>query len=324
MIKNQWYPILDSGEVTSRKITGTTRLGEKLIVWRTPDGKISIMADKCIHRGASLSLGAIKGDCVACPFHGFLYDCSGKCTLIPANGKINTVPDQYKIRVYPAMEKHGFIWMWYGEPRTNLPEIPWFENLDDSFHSSGFSQHWASHYSRCIENQLDVVHLPFVHHNTIGRGNKTLVHGPFTSITDNGLFVYYNNVTDDGRTTPQKTGEYKGNEINRPHLQFIFPNIWQNWLTGKLRIMIAFVPIDDSNSRLYIRIYQKILKVPILSGLFSISFILSSKIIANQDRSIVITQHPKITDYQMDENLIGGDYPIVVYRRIRKAMQQST
>jgi hypothetical protein len=25
-----------------------------------------------------------------------------------------------------------------------------------------------------IENQLDVAHLPFVHHNTIGRGNRTL------------------------------------------------------------------------------------------------------------------------------------------------------
>ena len=29
---------------------------------------------------------------------------------------------------------------------------------------------WDAHYSRVIENQLDVPHVPFIHHNTIGRG----------------------------------------------------------------------------------------------------------------------------------------------------------
>jgi phenylpropionate dioxygenase-like ring-hydroxylating dioxygenase large terminal subunit len=37
---------------------------------------------------------------------------------------------------------------------------------------------WNSHYSCAIENQLDVIHLPFVHADTIGRGGKTVVHGP--------------------------------------------------------------------------------------------------------------------------------------------------
>jgi phenylpropionate dioxygenase-like ring-hydroxylating dioxygenase large terminal subunit len=32
-----------------------------------------------------------------------------------------------------------------------------------------------THYSRAIENQLDCAHIPFIHKNTIGRGNKTLV-----------------------------------------------------------------------------------------------------------------------------------------------------
>ncbi len=37
---------------------------------------------------------------------------------------------------------------------------------------------WNIHYSRVIENQLDVQHLAFVHRNTIGRGDKTLINGP--------------------------------------------------------------------------------------------------------------------------------------------------
>ena len=32
--------------------------------------------------------------------------------------------------------------------------------------------HGTTHYSRAIENQLDTVHVPFIHHNTIGRGGR--------------------------------------------------------------------------------------------------------------------------------------------------------
>ena len=52
------------------------------------------------------------------------------------------------------------------------------------------SEVWSVHYSRAIENQLDVVHLPFVHPNTIGRGHKTLVNGPVTKWDDETLRLW--------------------------------------------------------------------------------------------------------------------------------------
>ncbi len=36
---------------------------------------------------------------------------------------------------------------------------------------------WHVPFLRAVENQLDVMHLPFVHKTTIGRGNRTLVNG---------------------------------------------------------------------------------------------------------------------------------------------------
>jgi len=59
--------------------------------------------------------------------------------------------------------------------------------------------HWNAHYSRCIENQLDVVHLPFVHYNTIGRGNKTLVNGPKVIFEDYTITTSANNEKDVGQ-----------------------------------------------------------------------------------------------------------------------------
>ena len=57
MIKNQWYGVLDSKEMKSNKPIGITRLGKKLVFWRSEDGKVNCIFDKCCHRGASLSTG---------------------------------------------------------------------------------------------------------------------------------------------------------------------------------------------------------------------------------------------------------------------------
>jgi phenylpropionate dioxygenase-like ring-hydroxylating dioxygenase large terminal subunit len=84
MIRNQWYVILESREVKSKKPLGVTRLGEKLVLWRKPDGKLICMRDLCPHLGAPLSLGKVVDERLACPFHAFEYDASGQCCYLPA------------------------------------------------------------------------------------------------------------------------------------------------------------------------------------------------------------------------------------------------
>jgi hypothetical protein len=53
MIPNQWYAILESNEVKKGRPIGTTRMGEKLVAWRDSQGRITVMADKCPHRGVA-------------------------------------------------------------------------------------------------------------------------------------------------------------------------------------------------------------------------------------------------------------------------------
>jgi phenylpropionate dioxygenase-like ring-hydroxylating dioxygenase large terminal subunit len=163
MIPNQWYVILESNEVKKGKPVGFTRMGEKIVAWRDGNGKLSVMSDLCPHRGVALSVGEIKGDCIQCPFHGFEYDTSGDCKLIPANGRDAEPPKAMHVKTYPTREEHGFIYLWWGEPQTEYPPLPWFESISDDMVYSTLRDHWKSHYSRAIENQLDVVHLPFIH-----------------------------------------------------------------------------------------------------------------------------------------------------------------
>jgi phenylpropionate dioxygenase-like ring-hydroxylating dioxygenase large terminal subunit len=324
MIPNQWYVILESNEVKPGKPVGVTRMGEKLVLWRDSQGQVTCMADLCPHRGVALSIGKLIGNCVECPFHGFQYDTSGRCTLIPANGKNATPPKAFQVnRVYPTREAHGFIYLWWGEPKDDLPSLPWFDSIDDSFSYSTLRDPWATHYSRAIENQLDSVHVPFVHKTTIGRGNRTLINGPLSRVESQpygdviNMWVF--NEVDNGQK-PRRAGELP-EPTRHPMLQFIFPNLWQNWIADNLRVVVAFVPIDDENTMMYLRQYQRVARAPVLRELFNALGTLGNLIIERQDKRIVITQHPKASGLHIGEKLIPGDGPIVDYRRKRQELQ---
>jgi len=124
MIPNQWYVILESNEVKRGKPVGVTRLSEKLVAWRDARGQVTVMRDLCPHRGVALSAGKLIGDCIECPFHGFRYDTTGACKLVPANGRTAAPPKALRAHAYSTREAHGFICIWWGEPKNDLPPLP--------------------------------------------------------------------------------------------------------------------------------------------------------------------------------------------------------
>lgn len=322
MIRDQWYAILEGVEVKQGKPVGVTRMGEKLVAWRDGTGKVTVMADKCPHRGVALSIGEIKDDCIQCPFHGFEFDRSGACTLVPANGKNAEPPKKMRVNAFATEEKHGFIYIWWGDPQESYPPVPFFESIDDRFVYSTVTDTWNTHYSRVIENQLDVVHLPFVHRKTIGRGNKTLVNGPKWVVknhypTDNLLEIWVKNEVDEGQK-PLKPSEMP-DPGRRPFLQFRYPNVWHNWIAEDIRVFIVFAPIDDENTKLYLRYYHT-MKTPIVRQIVGAVGGQANLMIEREDKRVVVTQQPKRADLNIGEVLIQGDGPIITYRKVRRAL----
>jgi phenylpropionate dioxygenase-like ring-hydroxylating dioxygenase large terminal subunit len=320
MIPNQWYVVMDSNQVKDRPM-GVTRLGEKLVFWRDHSDKVACLRDACVHRGVQMSLGKLTGDYLQCPFHGFEYDAAGTVKLIPANGKIKSVPKGFCAQAYPTYEAHGFIWIWWGEkPAVNLPLPRFFEDIDQRFSYASVHDPWKAHYSRVIENQLDVAHLPFIHYNTIGRGGRTLVDGPGLKwIADDMFYLYVYNHLDDG-TLPLTPSQVL---IPPPdsdfRLEFIFPNLWQNRIGEDTRIVAAFVPVDDNNTLLYLRFYQKFMRLPILRSLVNALAMPMNLYIAHQDRRVVNT-HQGASRLKDGEMLIQSDRPIIEYRRKRQEL----
>jgi phenylpropionate dioxygenase-like ring-hydroxylating dioxygenase large terminal subunit len=321
MIYNQWYVILQTNELKRNKPLRIKRFNEDIVLWRDKENSICCIADKCCHRGASLSCGKIINGNLECPFHGFVFDRSGRVRTIPANGKNKEVPETMKVQSYRTFEKYGLIWLWWGSEGKATDEPFFFKELEH-FSYSTLKDRWNVHYSRAIENQLDVVHLPFVHRTTIGRGNKTLVNGPVVIREKELITFYVYNINDDGKTVPLKPDEIPDYE-KLFHLQFHYPNIWQNFISDKLRIFAAFVPVDEENSIIYVRYYQNIIKIPLVKELFNYLGRITNLIILRQDKRIVITQLPKKSEVKMDERLIMGDKPIIEYRKHRQELMES-
>ena len=318
MIRNQWYAVLDSNEVKPGQLIGVTRMGERLVFWRDSAGRLSCLRDQCVHRGAALSAGKVRNDHIACPFHGLEYDVSGRCVVIPANGRNAPAPEQFRVAGYPTQEAHGFIYLWWGEARADLPAVPFFEDIDDAFSYGTAHDPWATHYSRAIENQLDPVHVPFVHYNTIGRGNRTVVDGPTATLTGDTLVLGIHNHVDDGSRA--LTAEELAARPGLFKLEFRFPNLWQNHIAEALRIVVAFVPVDETHCLLYLRYYQKFMRLPGLRGLVNALGVAGSLVVAHQDRRVVETQRPPRSELKMGEKLFPGDRPIVAYRRRRQEL----
>jgi phenylpropionate dioxygenase-like ring-hydroxylating dioxygenase large terminal subunit len=323
LIKNQWYVVLDSQEVKKKKLTAVKRMNEQMVFWRSEEGKVVCMVDQCPHLGARLSHGKWIGDHIQCPFHGFEFDTSGNCQRIPAQGGTSNFQKVVQVKTYPTHEAHGFVWIYWGETTEKLESPEFFNDIDTRFSFSRITSEWNVHYSRMVENQLDVMHLPFVHYNTIGAGGHTVVDGPQVKLEKGWLYVWVHNRSEDG--TPARSAEELPDPIWPPMLIFRFPNLWENRISDDMRIVVAFVPVDEDHGKFYGRFYQRIVRTPILRGIVNVFGKLGSMVIANQDKRIVTQQEPKRTQLKkMGEKITPGDRAILTYRTYRhKLMVES-
>lgn len=317
MIPNMWYAVLESREVKARKPAAFRRLNEDLVFWRDSAGKIVVMRDICPHRQSKLSPGKIVNDNIQCHFHGFQYDREGACQLIPANGRSGPKPKILQCKTLPAQEAFGLIWVWYGEAQASYPPLPFFDDLE-GFAYATFQKRWEVHYTRVIEGQLDVSHLPFVHANTIGRAGLTLVNGPYTTLEEgeiHKLRVWVSNQPDAGLPALRPSQVPPPNRP--PDLLFNYPNVWQLRLADDVRSVILSAPIDDENTMLYVRMYNRNVTLPWLGRLIARMSNQFNKVVLGEDYAITVTQRPKKGGLNTGY-FIPGDRPIALYLQHRE------
>jgi nitrite reductase/ring-hydroxylating ferredoxin subunit len=116
-----WHPVGLSHSLEAGSSAGTRLLARELVVWRDTSGVAHVWEDRCPHRGMKLSFGFVRGDHIACLYHGWQYDRGGYCQYIPAHPDLD-VPKTFKVPVYPTQERGGMIWTTLSENPADMPE----------------------------------------------------------------------------------------------------------------------------------------------------------------------------------------------------------
>jgi phenylpropionate dioxygenase-like ring-hydroxylating dioxygenase large terminal subunit len=159
--RNTWWVAATSAEVGPRPLARRL-LDRSMVLFRTERGAVVALEDRCPHRGAPLSRGRVLGNEIACAYHGFRYDGTGRCTHIPTQ---NHIPAAMTARAYPVVEHGPFVWIWMGEVQKadpdSLPQIAW--PTDPA--AMRFSRYTTRqcHYAALHENFMDLAHIFFLH-----------------------------------------------------------------------------------------------------------------------------------------------------------------
>lgn len=164
-----WHPVAYSSEV-GEKPTQVVLLDQAIVLARI-DGKVVALADRCAHRGAALSKGAIVEGNFECPYHGWRYDVQGRCTKIPARNELVEVMKP-AIQAFQVCESAGMVWVCLeSAPKFSVPD---FAEYDDPQYRliQGPVYDWETSAPRRLENFVDFSHFAFVHDGSIGSRSR--------------------------------------------------------------------------------------------------------------------------------------------------------
>jgi vanillate monooxygenase len=170
-LRNCWYIAADPDEVGAVPL-GRTFLGEPVVLYRSGDGTVAALEDRCCHRSLPLSMGSVVGDRLQCGYHGLEFDSSGSCVSVPGQ---SLVPPGAAVRRYPLAERHNWLWIWMGDADAAdsglIPGVFWRD--DPGWVAWGAYWPVRCAYNLLIDIQLDNTHAPYVHPDTLGSGAIT-------------------------------------------------------------------------------------------------------------------------------------------------------
>ncbi len=164
LMRRYWHPIAASYQLREHGTRPVRALGESLVLYRTPSGRLGLVGDKCPHRLGGMVMGIPEEEGLRCAYHGWLYNASGQCIAQPAEDILcpdSGFKERIKIKAYPVQEMGGLIWAYLGpEP---VPLIPRWEIFvkEGVFREIGMSLIPAN-WLQCMEN-ADGYHVPELH-----------------------------------------------------------------------------------------------------------------------------------------------------------------
>jgi phenylpropionate dioxygenase-like ring-hydroxylating dioxygenase large terminal subunit len=175
-----WYPVAYIEDLSQIAPTPFTLLDRDLAIWWDVQAQAwRAFDDRCPHRLARLSEGRIAEDgLLECPYHGWAFTGEGNCDRIPQQ-----LPDAQAetsrracVKSLPTIVEQGLLFIYAGTTaraaQTPVPLMP--VPMVDGKPTDGWIvlntfRDLPYDAATLLENVLDPSHLPFTHHNSVGK-----------------------------------------------------------------------------------------------------------------------------------------------------------
>ena len=166
LLRQFWTPFLPSRDLPEKDgVPKRVKLmGEDLVAFRDSNGDIGLVEENCPHRGASLFFGRNEFCGLACNYHGWKYDVTGKCVDMPNEPTASNFKDKVRITAYPVRDVNKMLWTYMG-PRETPPPFPQFE-VNTLPYDQVYEPHVMTeecNWVQGLEGDLDSSHVYFIH-----------------------------------------------------------------------------------------------------------------------------------------------------------------
>ena len=162
-VRDGWHVIARGDELQGQPLARAI-FDVPVVLFRDREGHASALLDRCAHRNAPLSLGAVDASGhIACPYHGWRFDGGGRCRAVPGLMS-ETIAAGRSVPAFATVEQDGFVWIW-GRPGAEAAGLPMrIPHIDDPDYLTVLREYDVEcTMHAALENALDVPHTAFVH-----------------------------------------------------------------------------------------------------------------------------------------------------------------
>ncbi|MBD1843840.1 Rieske 2Fe-2S domain-containing protein [Cyanobacteria bacterium FACHB-63] len=250
--KEAWYPVHYVRDLSKTEPTKFTLLGQDLVIWWDAKSEIwRAFEDQCPHRLAPLSEGRIAEDgLLECPYHGWAFQGNGNCDRIPQQSDTVCANESKRACVasYATAERQGLLFIYPGKnnpEQVNIPIVEPMEESPDEWVCLNTFRDLPYDALTLLENVLDVSHIPFTHHKSVGnRSNASTVELEVLESGKQGFVGFW------------QEGPRKGT-LGSQHTKFIAPALMYHDLTskqfGRTLTVVYATPMRKGECRVFAR-----------------------------------------------------------------------
>ncbi|MGF1520973.1 MAG: Rieske 2Fe-2S domain-containing protein [Leptolyngbyaceae cyanobacterium] len=248
-----WHPVHYIEDLDKHRPTRFTLLDRAIVIWWDPNAATwRVFADQCPHRLAPLSEGRInEAGLLECPYHGWTFGGSGLCEHIPqqsSDGEAH-LSNRACVASMPTAVRQGLLFVYPGKAdnaaQVPVPIIDPVEDEPDGWVMLNTFRDLPYDALTLLENVLDASHIPYTHHQTVGkRENAAPMQMDILKSGKQGFQGIW----------PE--GPRKG-KLGTQHTTFVAPSLMYHDLTskqfGRTLTVVYATPIRKGECRLFAR-----------------------------------------------------------------------